>query len=68
MDILRNIGLSLVFGLLGIGIMCIGYKIFDWMNPLDFDKELKDKNIAVAIVLAGFLVGIAIIVSRVVAA
>lgn len=68
MEVLANLGLSLIFGILGIIIMGIGYVIFDKMIPLDFNKELEQKNIAVAIVIAGLLIGIAIIVSRVVAA
>lgn len=67
-EILRNLCLSFVFGMLGIAIMAIGYKVFDWMIPLDFNKELEGKNTSVAIVIAGLLIGIAIIVSRVVAA
>jgi len=68
MEVLANLGLSLIFGILGIIIMAIGYVVFDKMIPLDFNKELEQKNIAVAIVIAGLLIGIAIIVSRVVAA
>lgn len=68
MEVLANLGLSLIFGILGIIIMAIGYVIFDKMIPLDFNKELEQKNIAVAIVIAGLLIGIAIIVSRVVGA
>lgn len=68
MGVLNNLGLSALFGLLGILIMAIGYVIFDKMIPLDFNKELEKNNVAVAIVIAGLLVGIAIIVSRVVAA
>lgn len=68
MAVLANLGLSLIFGILGIMIMAIGYVIFDKMIPLDFNKELEQKNIAVAIVIAGLLIGIAIIVSRVVSA
>ena len=68
MTVLNNLGLSAVFGLLGILIMAIGYIVFDKMIPLDFNKELEKNNIAVAIVIAGLLIGIAIIVSRVVAA
>jgi len=66
--VLNNLGLSAAFGLLGIVIMAIGYFIFDKIIPLDFNKELEKNNIAVAIVIAGLLIGIAIIVSRVVAA
>jgi uncharacterized membrane protein YjfL (UPF0719 family) len=67
MGVLKDVGLCLIFGVLGILIMAIGYKIFDWMIPLDFNKELENKNLAVAVVVAGFLIGVAIIVSRVVA-
>ena len=68
MSILTNLGLSALFGLLGIIILALGYIIFDKLIPLDFNKELGNNNIAVAIVIAGLLIGIAIIVSRVVAA
>lgn len=65
--ILWNLGVSLVFGMLGIGIMIVGYIIFDKVIPADFNKELEKNNTAVAIVIAGMLIGLAIIVSRVVA-
>lgn len=68
MTILTNLGLSAVFGLLGILILALGYILFDKLIPLDFNKELEKNNIAVAVVIAGLLIGIAIIVSRVVAA
>lgn len=68
MDVLNNLGLSALFGLLGILVLAVGYVIFDKLIPLDFNKELENGNIAVAIVIAGMLLGIAIIVSRVVAA
>ena len=68
MDQLTNLGLSAAYGLLGIIIMALGYLIFDKMIPLDFNKELEKSNMAVAVVVAGLLIGIAIIVSRVVQA
>jgi uncharacterized membrane protein YjfL (UPF0719 family) len=68
MEILSNLGLSALFGLLGILVMAVGYIIFDKMIPLDFNKELEKGNLSVAVVIAGLLIGIAIIVSRVVAA
>lgn len=68
MNVLNELGLSAVFGVLGIIIMALGYLIFDKMIPLDFNKELEKGNVAVGIVIAGLLVGVAIIVSKVVAA
>lgn len=67
MDILGNLGISFLFGLLGIIIMVIGYVIFDKVIPADFNKELEKGNTAVAIVIVGMLIGIALIVSKVVA-
>lgn len=68
MEILNNLGLSALFGLLGILIMAIGYVIFDKMIPLDFNKELEKGNLAVGVLIGGLLIGIALIVSKVVAA
>ena len=66
MEILFNLGLSLLFGLVGIIILILGYKIFDAIIPADFNKELEKGNIAVAIFSAGILIALAIIVSQVV--
>lgn len=63
---LMNLILSLLFGAAGILVLVVGYKIFDAIIPADFNKELEKGNIAVAIFLAGALIGIAIIVSQVV--
>ncbi|ERK32062.1 DUF350 domain-containing protein [Clostridium intestinale] len=67
MDILINVGLSFLFGVVGIAIMLIGYVLFDKVIKADFDKELEKGNIAVAIVVAGVLIAIGIIVSQVIA-
>jgi uncharacterized membrane protein YjfL (UPF0719 family) len=67
-DVLNNLGLSAIFGLLGILIMAVGYVIFDKVIPLDFNKELEKGNLSVGVLVAGLLIGIALIVSRVVAA
>lgn len=66
MEILFNMALSLGFGIVGIVILILGYKLFDALIPADFNKELENGNIAVAIFLAGALVALAIIVSQVV--
>jgi len=53
-----------VFGAFGIVLLFAGYKIFDLLLPkLDFEKELAEKNLPVAIVVAALLVSIAIIVT-----
>lgn len=66
LNTLMNLLLSLLFGAAGILVLVAGYKIFDAIIPADFNKELEKGNVAVAIFLAGALIGIAIIVSQVV--
>ena len=55
---------GLAFGLAGITLMVLGFKIFDWLTPGNMQKEILEKgNIAAAILAAGFLVAVAIIVA-----
>jgi uncharacterized membrane protein YjfL (UPF0719 family) len=54
---------AILFGLIGICLTIAGYKIFDWVTPIDVEKELSEKqNIAVAIVCAAVIIGIAIVI------
>jgi uncharacterized membrane protein YjfL (UPF0719 family) len=57
------------FGLLGILLTLLGYKVFDWSaTRIDVQKELAENhNIAVAIVAAAVIIGIAMVVSAAIA-
>ena len=60
--------LALVYGFIGIFLLIAGYKLFDWITPqIHVQKELYEKNTAVAIVIAALLLGVAYIVAQVVA-
>jgi putative membrane protein len=51
---------STTFGLIGIVLLILGYKLFDWLTPnLHFQDELKKGNIAVAIIVGVLLASIA---------
>ena len=54
---------SLVFGFVGIILIALGFKIFDAMNTkIDIQQELAEKgNVAVAIVCAALILGVALI-------
>ncbi|ACD24482.1 MULTISPECIES: DUF350 domain-containing protein [Clostridium] len=66
-EILYNAGLSVTFGVVGIILLIFGYCVFDKvLTKIDFTEELKNKNIAVAIVIAGFMIAIGVIISGVV--
>lgn len=54
-----------IFGVVGIALMLLGFKAFDWMTPkIDLEKELgENKNVAIAIVVASVILGIAIVIA-----
>ena len=59
--------LAVIYGLIGIILLIVGYKLFDWVTPqIHVQKELYEKNTAVAIVIAALLLGVAYIVAHVV--
>jgi uncharacterized membrane protein YidH (DUF202 family) len=58
---------SAVFGLVGIVLLLLGYWLFDLITPkIDVQKELAEKNMAVAVVIAALLLGIAYVAAHVV--
>ncbi|EHI97387.1 protein of unknown function DUF350 [Clostridium sp. DL-VIII] len=65
--ILNNIVSSIIFGLIGIILLIFGYWFFDKvLTKIDFNQELREKNVAMAIVIAGFMIAIGIIIAGVV--
>ena len=54
-----------VFGLLGIALLALGFKLFEWITPkLDVEAELGKGNIAVGIVVGSVILGVSLIVLR----
>ena len=59
----RIIALNFLYAALGVVLMFISYRLFDWLTPqVDFPDELKNGNIAVSIFIAAIFVSIALIV------
>ena len=65
MWIWESLGIAAMFGVLGILLSVIGYRLFDLVETrVDFADEIKKGNVAAAIVIAGFLIGICFIIGR----
>ncbi|HYV30848.1 MAG TPA: DUF350 domain-containing protein [Candidatus Binatia bacterium] len=66
---LGDLAATLAFGLIAILLVVIGYKVFDKLTPkLDFDDLLIKGNVAMAIVIGSFILGLCHVVARVVSA
>jgi putative membrane protein len=64
-----SFGMSLmaaaVFGLLGIALLALGFKVFEWITPkLNVEEELTKGNIAVGIMVGAMLLAISLIIVR----
>ena len=59
------LGATFLFGVVGIGLTLLGYKVFDWIMPkIDVQKELaENRNVAVAIVAAAVILAVSFVVS-----
>ena len=59
-----NLVWSIIYGLVGVMLLMIGYKIFEWITPFSVNDALaKDQNRAVGIVVGAIFIGISIIVA-----
>lgn len=61
----RGFTSTLVFGIIGILLAVLGFKVFDWITPkIHIQTELAEKhNLAVAIVCAAIILGVCHIVA-----
>jgi putative membrane protein len=52
-----------VLGVAGIALLIIGYYIWELVTPYNLRRELQEnRNLAVAIVVAAFILGMAIVI------
>jgi putative membrane protein len=53
------------FGLLGILMLLIGFKVFEWLTPrVHIEEELAKGNVAVGIAVGAVALGISLIIVR----
>jgi len=62
--LLNGLILFVIFGLAGIIMAVIGYKLFDKFTPGDLHKEIFDnKNVAAAILAGSVIIGVSLILA-----
>jgi putative membrane protein len=55
---------TIVFGLVGIILALIGFKLFDLITPFNLEKEMcENKNVAVGILCGAIVLGVCVIVA-----
>ena len=58
-----NFILSIVYAVLGMILLYVGYKVFDMVTPTDMQKKIfEENNVAVAVTAGAFILGLAIVI------
>ena len=60
---IRVLIISIIYAALGMVLLWIGYKIFDLVTPSDMQKKIfEEGNVAVAITVGSFILGLAVVI------
>ncbi len=60
---LRTWIVGVVYALTGMVLLFLGYKLFDAFTPTDLQKKVfDDGNVAVAVVVGLFMLGVAVVI------
>lgn len=55
---------GIIFSIVGLVVLMVGYKVFDMATPYDLNKQIaEENNVAAGIAVAGVLVSLGIIVA-----
>jgi len=64
-DLVQGVGAAAAYGVVGILLTLLGFKLFDMITPFSLSRELsEDENVAVAIVTGAVIIGIALVAAR----
>ena len=60
---LRIFLVAVIYAFAGMALLMTGYKIFDLLTPTDMNEKIfKEGNVAVAVALGFFLLGVAVVI------
>jgi putative membrane protein len=62
-DEVRVFVFTIIYAVLGMFLLFVGYRIFDRLTPTDLQTDIfKDGNVAAAILVGSFIIGLAIVI------
>lgn len=63
MPTLEAVGSTLGWTAIALVLFYTSLKVFDWIDPIDYRREIENGNVAAGIVLAAFLIAMAAIIT-----
>ncbi len=68
-DLVSDMGIALLFGLVGIVLLVVGYKVIDLLTPGDLGRQLcEDRNRNAGVIVSAGVLSIGIIVTSAIVA
>lgn len=68
-DLVSDMGIALLFGLVGIALLVVGYKVIDVLTPGDLGRQLcEDRNRNAGVIVGSGVLSIGIIVTSAIVA
>ena len=63
-DLPLGLAAALIYSFLGIIVLMVGFKIFDWITPFSLNREIEEKkNTAAGLIVAGIMIALGLIVA-----
>jgi putative membrane protein len=63
-QMLFNLLLATIFSVLGFALLFAGYRVLDALTPEHLSNKIfQEGNVAVAVLAAGFVIGLAIVIA-----
>lgn len=60
---LRVFVTAIIYAFAGMALLLVGYRLFDLMTPTNMQKKVfEEGNVAVAVVVGFFMLGIAVVI------
>lgn len=63
---LTDIGLTIVWSLIGVLLLFVATLFFDRLHPIKLDDLIRQGNVAAGVLLGAVVIGIAIIIANVI--
>lgn len=60
--VLSSILSSVIWSLVGVALLLMAVKIFDWADPIPYHDEIRKGNVAAGVVLGAVVLGMSIII------
>ena len=68
MELVQDVAVTIGWTFLGVMLFYAGIRLFDRLDPIDYQAEIRQGNVAASVILAALILGLAVIIATVILA